>query len=72
MMEAVNWVCDDALGDHVWVSELTISSQEAKRSGSPAIRPCKLTHGPAGYVVVLGTKSQSEVFERWSDQGEIQ
>ena len=28
--EAVNWVCDDALDDHVWVSELTISCQEAK------------------------------------------
>ena len=28
-MEAVKWVCDDALDDHVWVSELTISCQEA-------------------------------------------
>ena len=28
--EAVNWVCDDALDDHVWVSELTISCQKAK------------------------------------------
>ena len=23
IMEAVNWVCDDALDEHVWVSELT-------------------------------------------------
>ena len=25
---AVNWVCDDALDEHVWVSEQTFSSQE--------------------------------------------
>ena len=30
IMEAVNWVCDDALDDRVWVSELTISCQERK------------------------------------------
>ena len=30
IMEAVNWVCDDALDDHVWVSELTISCLESK------------------------------------------
>ena len=30
IMEAVSWVCDDALDDHVWVSELTISCQERK------------------------------------------
>ena len=30
IMEAVNWVCDDALDEHVWVSELTISCPEAK------------------------------------------
>ena len=29
-MAAVKWVCDDALDEHVWVSELTISLQEAK------------------------------------------
>ena len=29
-MEAVTWVCDDALDEHVWVSELAISCQEAK------------------------------------------
>ena len=29
IMEAENWVCDDALDDHVWASELTISLQEA-------------------------------------------
>ena len=28
-MEGVNWVCVDALDDHKWVSELTISRQEA-------------------------------------------
>ena len=25
IIEAVKWVCDDALDEHVWVSELTIS-----------------------------------------------
>ena len=30
IVEAVNGVCDDALEEHVWVSELTISLQEAK------------------------------------------
>ena len=29
-MEAVSWVRDDALDDHVWVSELTISCEAAK------------------------------------------
>ena len=29
IMEAVNWVCDDALDEHVWVSEQTITLQEA-------------------------------------------
>ena len=28
IMEAINWVCDDALDEHVWVSERTIPSQE--------------------------------------------
>ena len=27
-MESVNWVCEDALEDHEWVSELTISMHE--------------------------------------------
>ena len=30
IMEAVNRVCDDALDDHEWVSELTISCHEAE------------------------------------------
>ena len=29
-MGAVNWVCDDALDEHVWVSEVAISWQEVK------------------------------------------
>ena len=29
-MEAVNGVCDDALDEHVWVPEQTISLEEAK------------------------------------------
>ena len=27
-MESVNWVCEDALEEHEWVSPLTISLQE--------------------------------------------
>ena len=30
IVEAVNWLCDDALDEHVWVSEQAISLQEAK------------------------------------------
>ena len=30
MTGAVSWVFDDALDDHVWVSELTMSCREAK------------------------------------------
>ena len=29
-MEGVKWVCGDALEDHEWVSELTISRQETE------------------------------------------
>ena len=29
-LAAVNWVCDDALDDHAWVSEQTKALQEAK------------------------------------------
>ena len=32
-MEGVNCVCDDALEDHEWVSELTISIQETEVFG---------------------------------------
>ena len=28
IMESVTWVCEDALEDHKWVSEFTISMQE--------------------------------------------
>ena len=28
-MDAVNWVCDDPLDEHVWTSQLTIFCQEA-------------------------------------------
>ena len=55
MMESANWVCDDALEDHVWVSELTISCQEAHLAN-----PCVVQWG---YVVVLGTnKAQLRIF----------
>ena len=29
-METINWVCDDVLDEHVWVSEQTLSLQETK------------------------------------------
>ena len=32
ILEAVIWVCDDALDGHVWVSERTGALQEAKVS----------------------------------------
>ena len=29
-MQGVKWVCDDALDDDEWVSELTVSRQETE------------------------------------------
>ena len=29
-MKTINWMCDDALDEHVWVSEQTLSLQETK------------------------------------------
>ena len=40
MTEAVNEVCDDALDDHVWRSELTIACQEAKVLQCDLANPC--------------------------------
>ena len=40
IMEAVNWVCDDALDDRVWVSERAISCQEAKGLQYDLANPC--------------------------------
>ena len=48
-MEAVNWVCDDALEDHVWVSELTISCQEAKNL--EALQNDFATHARSSVVI---------------------
>ena len=68
IMKAVNWVCDDALDDHVRVSELTISCREAKVLEAlqyNLANPCMVQWG---MLWVLGTnKSQSEIFEQWSD-----
>ena len=30
IMEAANWICDDALDGHMWVSELTILARKPK------------------------------------------
>ena len=53
VMEAVNCVCDDALDEHVRVSECLIAG--GKRSGSPAIRDSNSMHCPVVNYVVLGT-----------------
>ena len=37
IMEDAIWVCDDALDDHVWVSELTISCLETKVLVAPCV-----------------------------------
>ena len=47
-MEAVSLVCDDALDEHVWVSEVTISCQEAKALEAPQYdfaNPCIVQWG---------------------------
>ena len=46
-------LCDDAPDEHVWVSELTISCQEAKVPECPSIRPCESMHSPVENVMVL-------------------
>ena len=46
IMEAVNWVCDDATDEHVWVSELTISCQEALQYD--LANPCMVQRGMVG------------------------
>ena len=63
IMEAVIWVCDDALDDHVWVSEPTISCKEAKvleLANPHIVEWCMFWFSDTD-------KSHSEVFERWSD-----
>ena len=68
IMEAVNWVCDDALDDHVWVSERAISCQEAKGLQYDLANPCIVQWG---MLWLFGTnKSQSEIIEQWSDPSE--
>ena len=68
IMEAVNWVCDDALDDHVWVSERAISCQDAKRLQYDLANPCIVQWG---MLWLFGTnKSQSEIIEQWSDPSE--
>ena len=55
IMEAVSWVCDDALDEHVWVSELIISCQESRVLEAPQddlANPCIVRWGNA---LVLGT-----------------
>ena len=71
IMEAVSWVCDDALDDHV-CGDLNSPSLVRKQTFWKPCNTTLQTHA-VDYVVVLGTnKSQSEIFERWSDPREIQ
>ena len=68
----VSWVCDVALDDHVWVSELTISCQEAKVLEAlqyDLSNPCLVQwvwYGSRHQQVSIGE------FELWSDPWEIQ
>ena len=68
IMEAVSWVFDDVLDEHVWVSELTISCQEAEVLEPPTVRPGKSMHCPVENAMVLGThKPQPWTTEECSD-----
>ena len=72
-MEAANWVCDDALDDHVWVSELTISCQEAKVLKALQCDFAKPMHGPVGMLrFSTPTISVGDFFEQWYDPRQIQ
>ena len=71
-MEAVSWVCDDALDEHLWVSEHTISCQEAKVVEALQY-DLQISALSVGNGMVLGTdKSQQWFFERWSYPREVQ
>ena len=60
-MEAVNWECDDALGEHVWVTEQTISLQEAKAlEAFPARCPRNSVRCPVENVTVLCTNQSQQ------------
>ena len=62
IMEAVNWVSDDALDEHVWLSEHAISLQEAKVFGSLARRPRNSMRRPVEDVMFLGTNKPTMIF----------
>ena len=65
-MEEVNWVCDDALDDHVWVSELTISCRDAKVLEAPQYdlaNPC------IGQWGVCGVSAPTNLNRRFLNTG---
>ena len=73
IMEAVIWLCDDALDDHVWVSELTIYFQEANVLEAlqyDLANPCIVQWGVLWFSAP--TNLNRRFLERWSDPEEIQ
>ena len=60
IMEAVNWVCDDARDNHEWVSEFSMALQEAKSSGGVAIRHRNPLRGAVRDAVVLSTNQPQQ------------
>ena len=73
IIEAVTWLCDDGLDDHVCVSVLTLSCEEAQVLEALQHDFCDPMDGPVEYVLVVGTnKSQSWIFEQWYDERSCQ
>ena len=58
-MEAVSWVCDDALEEHLCVSEQTISLQKAKVLEALQYDR-KSVQSPVGNVMVLCTNQPQQ------------
>ena len=65
IMEAVNWVCDDSLDNHFWVSQATMALQEAKSSGGAAIRHRNPLRGAVRDAVVLSTNQPQQGPVEW-------
>ena len=66
IMESVDWVCDDVLEDHEWVSELTISMQENEVSVALNYEievPCVVQWR------LLWFSSPARLSQRYSDNG---
>ena len=55
IMEAVNWVCDDILDDHLWMSEVSLALQEAT-----ILEAQNCDRGPLRGALVLGTDQSQQ------------